>query len=199
MNTALRSIGKYELYRRLARNHLDEMWIARDPHSQCDVMLKVFYTQHQADSDAMRKFLHQVQAIASLEHPNLVRIRDVFVYPSTNANSPVSSMVCLVMDYIDGQTLADSLRNTATTAKIRPGTHIVDLFTPISLVIDDAHQHGVIHGNLKARNILLNRKTTIHGHIGEPFLTDFGCIKLLQHGNATTSPFYLSPEQIRGT
>jgi eukaryotic-like serine/threonine-protein kinase len=198
MNTALRSIGKYELLRCLARNHIDELWVARDSHLQRYVLLKVFYTNHQADSEVMRNFVNQAETVASLEHPNLVRLRDVFVYPSGNANSPVSSMVCLVTDYIDGQTLADSLRSTSSAAKMRPGTHMVDLFTPISLAIDYAHEHGVIHGNLKPCNILLNSRTTTPSQLGEPLLTDFGFTKLLRQGSATTSPFYLSPEQIRG-
>src|SRR6266581_7522536 len=198
MNTALRSIGKYGFHRCLARSQMEEMWLARDSHSQHYVLLKVFYTNHQADSKVMRNFVNQAEAVATLEHPNLVRLHDVFVYPSRNANSSVSSMVCLVTDYIDGHTLADYLRSTSSTAKMWPGTHIVDLFTPISLAIDYAHQHSVIHGNLKPRNILLNSRTTAQGQMGEPQLTDFGFTKLLRQGSATTSPFYLSPEQIRG-
>jgi hypothetical protein len=62
MNTALRSIGKYELHRRLASSHMDEMWLARDPHAPNYVLLKVFYTHHQADSDVMRTFVNQAEA-----------------------------------------------------------------------------------------------------------------------------------------
>src|SRR5215469_9513404 len=198
MNAALRSIGKYGLHRRLASSQMDEVWLAHDSHSQRYVLLKVFYTNHQADSEAMRNFVKQAETVAALEHPNLVRLHDVLVYPSRNSNSPEGSMVCLVTDYIEGHTLADYQRSTSSTAKMRPGTHMVDLFTPISQAIDFAHQHGVIHGNLKPRNILLNSRTTAQDQIGEPLLTDFGCIKMLQQGSATTSPFYLSPEQIRG-
>jgi serine/threonine protein kinase len=172
--------------------------VARDSHSQHYVFLKVFSTHHKADSDVMRNFVKQAQAVASLEHPNLVPLRDIFIYPSRNANSPVSSMVCLVTEFIEGQSLAQFLQNTAHTAKMRPGTDMVDLFTPISLAIDYAHGHGVIHGNLKPSTILLNHRALTQGQIGEPLLTDFGFTKLLQPGSATTSPFYLSPEQIRG-
>ena len=198
MNAALRSIGKYGLHRRLASSQMDEVWLAHDSHSQRYVLLKVFYTNHQADSEAMRNFVKQAETVAALEHPNLVRLRDVLVYPSRNSNSPGSSMVCLVTDYIEGHTLADYQRSTSSTAKMRPGTHMVDLFAPISQAIDFAHQHGVIHGNLKPRNILLNGRTTAPDQIGEPLLTDFGFTKLLRQGSTTTSPFYLSPEQIRG-
>src|SRR5947209_15615453 len=130
MSTALKSIGKYELYRRLASNHMDEIWVAQDSHSQHYVLLKVFYTHHRPDSEVMKNFVNQAQTVASLEYPNLVRLHDVLVYPSSNSNSPVSSMVCLVTDYVDGQTLADSLRSTSSTSKMRLGADMVALFTP---------------------------------------------------------------------
>jgi hypothetical protein len=62
MNTALRSIGKYALHRRLARGHMDEMWVARDFHSKHNVLLKLFYTNHQPDSEVMRNFVKQAEA-----------------------------------------------------------------------------------------------------------------------------------------
>ena len=111
----------------------------------------------------MRNFVNQAETVASLEHPNLVRLRDVLVYPFSNSNSPVSSMVCLVTDYIDGQTLADYLRSSSSTAKMRLGAAMVALFTPIGIAIDYAHQHGVIHGNLKPSNILLTSRKTAQG------------------------------------
>lgn len=182
MSTALRSIGKYELHKRLASSHLNEVWLARDSHSQHYVFLKVFYTHHQPDSEVIRNFVNQAETVASLEHPNLVRLHDVLVYPSSNSNSPVSSMVCLVTDYVDGKTLADYLRSASSTAKMRPSVAMVALFTSIGLVIDYAHQHGVIHGNLKPSNILLTSRKTVQGQFDEPLLTDFSFTKLLQQG-----------------
>jgi len=198
MSTALRSIGKYELRQRLASSHLNEVWLAQDSHSHHYVLLKVFYTHHQADSDVMRQFVSQAEAVASLRQPNLVRLLDVFVFPSRDPDSSVATMACLVTDYIEGQTLADSLRSTSSATKMRPGADIVALFTSISMAIDYAHQHGIIHGNLKPSNILLSSRTDAYDQIGEPLLTDFGFTKLLWQAASTTSPFYLSPEQIRG-
>ncbi|HEX6110182.1 MAG TPA: serine/threonine-protein kinase [Ktedonobacteraceae bacterium] len=197
MSTALRSIGKYELRKRLASSHLNELWLAQESRSQHYVLIKVFYTNHQADSNAMKQLFDQAEAIASLQHSNLVHLYDVFVFPSRDPNSSIASMVCLVTDYVEGQTLVDYLHSTSNTAKMRPGADIVALFTPISLAVDYAHQHGVIHGNLKPSNILLSSMAA-QGRISEPLITDFGFTKLLRHANGKTSPFYLSPEQIRG-
>jgi serine/threonine protein kinase len=159
---------------------------------------EIFYTHHEVDSEVIRHFVNQAEAVAALHHPNLVRLLDVFVFPSRDPNSSVASMACLVTEYVAGQTLADSLRSTSGATKMCPGADIVELFTPISMAIDSAHQHGVIHGNLKPSNILLKSGTEAHGQIGEPLLTDFGFTKLLRHAASTASPFYLSPEQIRG-
>lgn len=133
MSTALRSIGKYELRQRLARSHLNEVWLAQDSYLQRSVILKVFYTHHEVDSEVIRHFISQAEAVASLHHPNLVRLLDVFVYPSQDPNSSVATMACLVTEYVAGQTLMDSLRSTSNTAKMRPGAEIVELFTPISM------------------------------------------------------------------
>ena len=133
MSTALRSIGKYELRQRLARSHLNEVWLAQDSQSQNYVILKVFYTHHEVDSEVIRHFVSQAEAVASLQHHNLVRLLDVFVYPSQDPNSSVATMACLVTEYVAGQTLTDSLRSTSNTAKMRTGAEIVELFTPISM------------------------------------------------------------------
>ncbi len=198
MSTTMRSIGKYELRQRLASGHLNEVWLAQDSYSQRPVILKVFYTQHEVDSEVIRHFFSQAEAVASFQHPNLVRLLDVFVFPSRDPNGSVAAMACLVTEYVEGQTLADYLHSNSSATKKRPGADIVELFTPISMAIDYAHQHGVIHGNLKPSNILLKSRIDVHGQIGEPLLTYFGFTKLLRHAASTTSPFYLSPEQIRG-
>ena len=198
MSTGLRRIGRYELSKRLSSGKTSELWMAFDPQSHSYVTIKVFYTSVQADSDSMLQFRQSVERVASLQHPNIVRIHDVFVFPSSDPDSPTTSMVCMVMDYVQGQTLADHLHHARSMGKIRPEADLVQLFTSISLAIDYAHQQGIVHGNLKPSNILLRRDADTAGHIGEPVLTDFDYVRLLRNTGGTTSPFYLSPEQIRG-
>lgn len=191
-------IGKYELHKRLVTSKMRELWIGFDPQSGSYVTMKVLYTTLQADSEAMLQFRQQAERVAALQHPNIVRIQDLFVFPSRNHDSAAASMVCLVMEYIEGYTLADYMQHTANIGKVRPGAKIVQIFTPVSLAIDHAHQHGIIHGNLKPSNILLRKANEAPDQIGEPVLTDFGFLKLLGTNTGTASPFYLSPEQIRG-
>ncbi len=198
MSTRLKRIGRYELSKRLISGKTSEVWIAFDPRSQDYVTLKIFYTPLKADSDAILQFRQYVEQVASLKHPNIVPIRDIIVFPSSDADSSIVSIACIVMDYVEGQTLADYLLHTKSVGKIRPGADIVQLFSSLSHAIDYIHQQGIIHGNLNPGSILLKSGTNAPGQIGEPLLTDFDYARLLQNTGGTTSPFYLSPEQIRG-
>src|SRR5690242_6259744 len=148
-----RRIGKYEFYKRLVTSKMSELWIGYDSQARSFVMIKLFYTTLQADSDAMLQFRQQAGQVAALQHPNIARIHDMSIFPSSNPEGPIASLVCLVMEYVEGQTLADYMQNTPSRGKIWPGTQTVQLLTPVSLAIDYAHQHGIIHGNLKPTNI----------------------------------------------
>lgn len=192
-----RRIGKYELYKHIATNKMSELWIGRDGQSRNYAIVKVFYTTLQADSVAMQQFRQQAEQVAALHHPNIARIYDLSIIPSRNPESQFVSMVCLVTEYVEGQSLSEYMLNTPSRSKVRPGAEAVQIFVPLSQAIDYAHQQGVIHGNLKPTNILL-RKDTGMSLPGEPVLTDFGFLKLLEPRGGTASPFYLSPEQVRG-
>jgi len=198
MSTGLRRIGKYELHKRLISSNMGELWIAQDSQLQHSVAIKIFYTNQEAHSDNVKQFAHMAEKVASIHHSNIVRIRDIYIFPSKSSNSPANSTVCLVMDYIEGQTLADYIRGTASTSKFPPGVDIVQFFASAGMAIDYAHQNGIIHGNIKPNNILLSRNGASPGRIGEPMLTDFGFTRLLRNNSGTGTPFYLSPEQIQG-
>lgn len=198
MSVELHRIGKYELHKRLARGSSSEVWQAFDPQSQNYVTIKLIYTNQPVDSEVMARVVHEAEKIASLYHPNIVQIYDFYVFPSQNLDGQANSIICMVMDYIQGQTLADFIRNTPGTGKLPPGADIVHLFASISMAIDYVHQHGIIHGNMKPTNILLNTNVASQGRIGEPVLTDFGFTRLLRNSGGNSDPFYLSPEQIQG-
>ena len=198
MSVELHHIGKYELHKRLARGSSSEVWQALDPQSQNYVIIKLIYTNQPVDSELIARVVHEAEKIASLYHPNIVQIYDFYVLPSKNLDSPANSIICIVMEYIHGQTLADFIRNTPGTGKLPPGADIVHLFASISMAFDYIHQHGIIHSNIKPTNILLNTNVASQGRIGEPVLIDFGFTRLLRNSGGNSDPFYLSPEQIQG-
>ncbi len=194
MSIELHRIGKYELNRCLARGNSSEIWQALDPQLQSYKTIKLIYTNQPVDSELITRVVREVEIVASLYHPNIVQIHDFYVFPSKNPDSTTNSIICIVMEYIEGQTLADFIRNTPGIGKLPPGADIVSLFASISLAIDYVHQHSMIHGNIKPTNILLNTHVTSQGLVGEPMITDFGFTRLLRNND----PFYLSPEQIQG-
>src|SRR6266481_2348024 len=88
--------------------------------------------------------------------------------------------------------------------KLPSPTDIVQLFTPICIALDYAHQKGIIHRDIKPANILLDKHKTNHYAMGEPLLTDFGFAQLMGVTSGTVSgmwlgtPLYISPEQAQG-
>ncbi len=115
-----------------------------------------------------------------------------------------SPLAYMVMDYVEGPTLAQYIRTTSHAGKFPPPNEIVQLFASISRAIDYAHQQGMIHRDIKPSNILLDQRYKTHNPMGEPVLTDFGIAKLLGASSGTVSgvwvgtPLYISPEQAQG-
>src|SRR5689334_23124925 len=156
MSTTTRRIGKYELQKLLGSSSVGEVWKSFDLQYRRVVAIKIFHPDLQSDSKFMHRLRQEAQAIASLQHPNIVRILDARTArpKAANSNSPY-----IVMQYIEGPTLADSIRNTSRKRTFPPVSDIVYLFTELGTALDYAHEHGIIHGNIKPTNILLRLST----------------------------------------
>jgi len=205
MSTSSRSgpqrLGKYELHERLGRGGMAEVWKAFDTQLQRFVALKILHADLLNDPNFISRFEREAQVIASLHHPNIVQIYDFHISRPPESDNTIAYMV---MDYVEGITLSEYIRNTARRGKFPSPTDIVQLFTPICIAIDYAHQKGMIHRDIKPANILLDKRNTKHNPMGEPILTDFGIAKLMGVTSGTLSgmwlgtPLYISPEQAQG-
>src|SRR5947209_5321962 len=169
----LERLGKYELIERLGQGGMGEVWKARDTQLRRFVAIKFLHTNLQDNPDFVTHFMREAQFVASLHHPNIVQIHD-FQLTETRESGITAYMV---MDYVEGGTLADYIRNTSRKGLFPPADDIVYLFTATGLALDYAHQKGMIHRDIKPANILLD-KPGIGKAIGEPFLTDFGIARL---------------------
>ncbi len=208
MSTIPQRLDKYELIERLGHGSTAEVWKALDTQLQRFVAIKVLRPNLRDDPTFLVRFQREAQLIASLHHPNIVQIHDFQVFqPATSAqdSTPGTQPIAyMVMDYIEGPTLANYISNTSNQGKVRPPVEIVNLFTSISLAIDYAHRQGMIHRDIKPANILLDQRNTRRNPMGEPVLTDFGIAKLLnvssttQTGIQLSTPAYISPEQVLG-
>ena len=204
MSTVPRRLGKYELQERLGRGGMAEVWKALDIQLHRYVAIKLLQANLQADPNFVNRFRHEAQMIAALRHPNIVQIFDFYTAEDSKAGSSESeAMAYMVMEYIQGSTLADYINNTSRKQQFPPAAHIIRLFTPISLAIDYAHQQGMIHRDIKPANILLDKRNTARNPMGEPILSDFGLAKVLNVASQTITgavmgtPLYISPEQLQ--
>src|SRR5437868_4154054 len=200
MSTRPQRLGKYELQERLGLGGMAEVWKALDTQLQRYVAIKLLHANLKEDPHFIARFEREAQLIASLHHPNIVQIHD-FQIASSEEEGTIAYMV---MDYVEGQTLADYIRRTSGLGNVPSPTEIVQLFTSIGLAVDYAHQQGMIHRDLKPANILLDKHNTARNRMGEPILTDFGLARLLKSPAITLTavqlgtPFYIAPEQVTG-
>jgi serine/threonine protein kinase len=205
MSTTPQRLGKYELQERLGHGGVAEVWKALDTQLQRYVALKLLRPDLREDHNFIQRFKREAQLIASLHHPNIVKIHDFQIYQPAEADPEESPPIAyMVMDYVEGQTLADYIQATSRQGQFPPAEEIVNIFAAICLAIDYAHREGMIHRDIKPANILLDRRNITHNKAGEPILTDFGVAKLLgassntQSGALLGTPLYISPEQAQG-
>src|SRR6266699_2797763 len=109
MSTSPRRLGKYELRKRLGHGGMAEVWKAFDTQLQRYVAIKLLHANLKEDPQFNARFEREAQLIASLHHPNIVQIHDFQIASSEDEDS----IAYMVMDYVEGQTLADYLRRTS--------------------------------------------------------------------------------------
>ena len=197
----LRHLGKYELQTRLGRGGMAEVWKAFDLQLRRHVAIKLMLTELRDDPDFLVRFEREARLVASLEHPNIVKIHDFDISQPPESETPTPYMV---MDYVKGQTLSDYIRSTSRKGNIPPWNDIVYLFASISRGLDYAHQKGMVHRDIKPANILLDQRLPSVRPMGEPVITDFGVARMqgVQTGTLLGSlvgtPLYIAPEQALG-
>lgn len=201
MSVEPRRLGKYELQTCIARGGMGEVWKALDTQLQRYVAIKLLLADKQQDPDFIQRFEREGRLLASLRHPNIVKIHDFAVVQSATSGLTTAYMV---MDYVQGQTLGGYIRLTSQKGMFPSASDLVYLLTAISRAIDYAHQHGMIHRDIKPDNILLDQQLSTTRPMGEPVLTDFG-IARVQNVSAGTmlgtllgTPRYMAPEQAQG-
>jgi serine/threonine protein kinase/Tfp pilus assembly protein PilF len=178
-------VGNYEILEEIGRGGMGVIYRARQRHSRRIVALKRMVS-YQADSrETLERFRREAEAAASLDNPNILPIYEV--------GHGEDGLPFFSMKYAAGGSLQ----------KAGPALHgepreCVRLMAKVAHAVQYAHEHGVLHRDLKPGNILLD------GH-GEPFVTDFGLAKWLDASTDLTrtltifgTPGYIAPEQAKG-
>ena len=136
------------------------------PQLERYVAIKLLHADLQADPEFNTRFTREAKVIASLHYPNIVGIYDFQISHPPKSHTPTAYMV---MEYIEGQTLAHYIRSTSREGKFPPPMHIVHLFLSISKAVDYAHQQGMIHRDIKPSQHLVGStqyRVQSHGRAG---------------------------------
>jgi formylglycine-generating enzyme required for sulfatase activity/tRNA A-37 threonylcarbamoyl transferase component Bud32 len=173
----------YEILGELGRGGMGVVYKARQVKLERIVAIKMILSGGHASADDLARFRTEAEAIARLEHPNIIQVHEV----GEHEGLPFFSL-----EFCAGGSLSNRLAGTPLSP--RDAARMVD---NLARAMHAAHQKGVIHRDLKPANVLLTDD-------GAPKITDFGLARKLDQVGQTVSgaimgtPAYMAPEQARG-
>jgi serine/threonine protein kinase len=179
------TIGRYQMMEEIGRGGLAVVYRAVDTLLQRSVAVKMILPDQQQTEKFLKRFNREAKTLAGLSHPSIVKVLDY----GEHGGTPY-----LVMEYIPGGTLS------ARMGKAYSYAEAAAILAPIAHALHHAHQHKVVHRDVKPANILINES-------GQPMLSDFGIVKLTDTeesqgltatGVVVGTPAYMAPEQIQG-
>jgi hypothetical protein len=175
----------YEILGELGRGGMGVVYKARHVGLNRLVALKMILAGAHAGPDDLARFRTEAEALARIQHPNIVQIYDI---------GEQNGCPYLSLEFVDGGSLAEKLKGKPKDA--RAAAHFVQA---LARAVHAAHRQGIIHRDLKPANVLLTAQ-------GVPKVTDFGLAKRLnstsgrtQTGQIMGTPSYMAPEQAGGS
>ncbi len=172
---------RYEIREQAGEGATSVVYRAWDRELSRAVALKLFRESAGFSEVARQRFRREVQAAASLSHPNVVTVHDA---------GTESGRLYLVMEFVDGRPLVDRMKEATGD--------LVRVLAKAARGVAAAHEKGIVHRDLKPANILVTAS-------GEAKVGDFGLAHLLvggtdltRSGSALGTPQYMAPEQVRG-
>ncbi|PWI57339.1 Stk1 family PASTA domain-containing Ser/Thr kinase [Sulfoacidibacillus thermotolerans] len=177
--------GRYQILERIGGGGMAIVYRGMDVLLRRPVAIKTLRSEYALDMDFVRRFKREAQAAASLSHPSVVNIYDV---------GQDGEIHYIVMEYVDGKTLKQVIEERAPL----PVEEAVEIARQICEALAHAHDHHIIHRDVKPHNILISKS-------GRVKVTDFGIARAMStntitHNSSTVlgSVHYFSPEQARG-
>jgi serine/threonine protein kinase len=180
--SARNKLGQYVLLEKIGNGSMATVYKGRHADTGQDVAIKVMSQRVAADVGLAMRFARECKVARAIEHPHIVRVLDFGLE---------GSKAYLVMEYVDGESLAKRLERTRRLDE----AEAVRLITQVGVALDWAHQRRLVHRDIKPANILLSRD-------GRAKLNDLGLVKDLENDAGLTSPadilgtpHFMAPEQ----
>src|SRR5262245_38571519 len=180
----LGELGDYELLEEIGRGGQGVVFRARQKSLNRIVALKVIGLGQWATPAHLKRFRLEAEAAAGLDHPCIVPIYEV---------GERDGQCYFSMKFVEGGQVDEVVRRTPISIQ-----RATELIAKVARTVHHAHEHGILHRDIKPGNILLDAK-------GEPQLTDFGLARLVESESTVThtldvlgTPSYMSPEQAAG-
>lgn len=176
--------SRYEIIDKLGEGGMAIVYRGLDTLLHREVAIKVLREQYASDEQFVERFRREAQAAASLSHPNVVNIYDV---------GEVEGVHFIVMEYVHGRSLRRIIQDEGRLSPLRAARYALQICDGLQ----HAHEHGLIHRDIKPHNILITPDDRVK-------VTDFGIARaassstLTQTGIIIGSVHYFSPEQARG-
>lgn len=175
---------RYELIKKIGSGGMADVYMAKDILLDRVVAVKILHGNFAEDEDFVLRFRHEAQSAGKLTHPNIVGIYDV---------GCDGDIHYIVMEYVEGQTLKQYIQSHPSI----PIDTAVSIAIDIGNALEEAHDNGIIHCDIKPHNILLTGD-------GKVKVTDFGIARAINSSTVIDkqsilgSVHYLSPEQAAG-
>jgi beta-lactam-binding protein with PASTA domain/tRNA A-37 threonylcarbamoyl transferase component Bud32 len=177
--------NRYEVLEKIGSGGMALVYRAKDIYLNRIVAIKILREQFTSDEEFVKRFRREAQAVASLSHNNIVSIYDV-------GHDDIGAYY-LVMEMVEGRNLKELIREKGPFST----REMVEIATQICDALAHAHEHQIIHRDIKPHNIILTNE-------GKAKVTDFGLARAVSTatvthtGNIMGSVHYFSPEQARG-
>ena len=188
------STSRYRIIEKIGAGGMGEVYLAEDTKLGRKVAIKFLPPGSTADEQAKKRLVREAKAAAQLDHPNICSVYEV---------SEEDGHSFIVMQYVDGETLARRIRN----GPLEPSLAL-DMAVQVVDALAEAHSHGIVHRDIKPQNIMLTTR-------GQAKVMDFGLARVIRQElpletEAKTASLlsepgmivgtipYMSPEQVKG-